>query len=192
MKSILIGLLSMSLAGPLAARQNPAAAQPTPTPQKSVSSQLGLHAFPAKGQNPEQQQTDELACYSWAQQDTGFDPLAALMATQPAKSPPPATEASPAAASQRAGAKGAAKSAAGGAVIGAIAGDPKVRQSARPVVASEGDSPRNELKRKHNNELKCRLSNKLNSNRKQGHNHKLAWTVSRGPTVPAWRRRDIR
>jgi hypothetical protein len=32
------------------------------------------YAYPTKGQNPEQQQQDHFACYSWAKQQTGVDP----------------------------------------------------------------------------------------------------------------------
>lgn len=124
MKGLLIGLFSVLFAGPLVAQQSAASAQAADAPQKSISSRLGLHAFPAKNQTREQQQTDELACYNWAQQDTGFDPVAALTDAQSAKSSPPTTAAQPSGAPQGAGAKGAARGAAGGAAIGAIAGDP--------------------------------------------------------------------
>jgi hypothetical protein len=124
MKGLFMGFFSMLLAAPLVAQQSAAPAQAAETPQKSISARLGLHAFPAKNQTREQQQTDELACYSWAQQDTGFDPLAALTAAQSGTTSPPATSTQPSAASQGAGAKGAARGAAGGAAIGAIAGDP--------------------------------------------------------------------
>ena len=33
--------------------------------------------YPAKGQSPEKQKSDEAACYSWAVQQTGFDPAKA-------------------------------------------------------------------------------------------------------------------
>jgi hypothetical protein len=36
--------------------------------------------YPAKGQTPQQQKSDEAACHAWAVQQTGFDP---------AKPPPP-------------------------------------------------------------------------------------------------------
>lgn len=116
-------ILSALVAGPLPAQQNP---QPTQLQSagasKTISSQLGLHAFPAKGQSREQQQTDELACYSWAKQDAAFDPLAALTAAaQPASAKPGAAPASNA--PQGAGVKGAARGAAAGAAVGAIAGD---------------------------------------------------------------------
>ena len=69
------------------------------------------YAFPAKGQTPEQQKTDEAACHSWAIQQTGFDPAKPPPA---AASPTTATGTTPGA-----GAKGAAK----GAVVGGIVGD---------------------------------------------------------------------
>ena len=34
------------------------------------------YVYPAKGQTPQQQQSDEAACYTWAVQQTGFDPAA--------------------------------------------------------------------------------------------------------------------
>jgi uncharacterized protein YcfJ len=43
--------------------------------------------YPARGQSPEQQQTDTAECNSWAQQTTGVNPMA--LAEQMANSPPP-------------------------------------------------------------------------------------------------------
>jgi hypothetical protein len=68
-------------------------------------------AYPAKGQNPQQQASDDGACYSWAKQQTGVDPA------QAAAAPPPAQAQS----GQRV--RGAAGGAAAGAVVGAVAGD---------------------------------------------------------------------
>ena len=124
MKCLSIGLLTMIIASSLQAQQDQVLSQTAQPQQKSISNQLGLHAFPAKGQSREQQQTDELACYNWAQQDTGFDPLAALKAVPSAKNPPSTIGAQPSGTQQNAGAKGAVRGAAGGAAIGAIAGDP--------------------------------------------------------------------
>ncbi|KWR89304.1 hypothetical protein [Cupriavidus sp. IDO] len=64
-------------------------------------------AYPAKGQNPQQQASDDGACYSWAKQQTGVDPA------QAAAAPPPAQAQS----GQR------VRGAAAGAVVGAVAGD---------------------------------------------------------------------
>jgi len=69
------------------------------------------YVYPAKGQTPEKQKGDEAACYSWAVQQTGFDP---------AKPPPSAAAPTTATGTQPgAGARGAAK----GAVVGGIMGD---------------------------------------------------------------------
>lgn len=68
-------------------------------------------AYPAKGQSPQQQASDDGACYGWAKQKTGVDPVAV------AQAPPPAQ----AHGGQRI--RGAAGGAATGAVAGAIAGD---------------------------------------------------------------------
>jgi hypothetical protein len=97
------------------------AQQPAPTGPQSMSNSLGLHAFPAKNQTLEQQQQDEMACYNWAKQDSGFDPVAAFTAQQQAPQPQAASPAKPQ--TQGAGVKGAAGGAATGAVVGAIAGD---------------------------------------------------------------------
>ena len=65
------------------------------------------YVYPAKGQTPEKQKSDESACYSWAVQQTGFDP---------AKAPPPAAAAPTTATGTTAGA--GARGAAKGAVVG--------------------------------------------------------------------------
>jgi hypothetical protein len=120
-------VLSFLLANPVPAQQNPQPVQPSqPAAGKTISSQLGLHAFPAKGQSREQQQTDEIACYGWAKQDTSFDPLAALTAAAQSSNNSAANSgATPASGTpQGAGAKGAARGAAAGAAVGAAAGDP--------------------------------------------------------------------
>jgi hypothetical protein len=76
----------------------------TPPPDPAAS--LGLHAYPASGQAPALQQKDERACYSWAQQNTGFDPLAPSPGAASSGRPPAA--------------RGAAKGAAVGAVTGSV------------------------------------------------------------------------
>src|SRR5690606_7472678 len=80
---------------------------------KSLSSSLGLYVFPAKGQDQATQDTDEAACYKWAMNQTGFDPMnpTKVQATQVDKSP------------DGTAVVGAAGGAAAGAAIGAIAGD---------------------------------------------------------------------
>ena len=60
--------------------------------------------YPAKGQTPEQQKSDEAACYTWAVQQTGFDPAKPPAQQQAAKPPTTATGTKPGA-----GARGAAQ-----------------------------------------------------------------------------------
>ena len=40
----------------------------------SASVHAGLYVYPSKGQSAEQQQKDEAACHTWAQQQTGVNP----------------------------------------------------------------------------------------------------------------------
>ncbi len=73
-----------------------------------------LIVYPTKGQSQDQMEKDKFECYSWAKQQTGFDP----MQTPQATAPPPQQEA------QQGGVvRGGARGAALGAVGGAIAGD---------------------------------------------------------------------
>ena len=79
----------------------------------TLSSGLGLYVFPSQQQDQATQEADEMACYNWAKQQSGVDPLnlpeieAAQVDTSPDGS----------------AVVGAAKGAAAGAAIGAIAGD---------------------------------------------------------------------
>ena len=69
--------------------------------------------YPAKGQSEDQMEKDKYQCYSWAKNQTGFDP----MKTPTASSPPPKKQA------QKGGAgRGAVGGAAAGAVVGGITG----------------------------------------------------------------------
>lgn len=78
-----------------------------------ISKSLGVYVFPSKNQDAQTQQADETACYAWAKEQTGYDPLN-----------PPKIEAAPVDKSpDGAAVRGAARGAAGGAAIGAIAGD---------------------------------------------------------------------
>jgi len=79
----------------------------------SLNKSLGVYVFPAKDQKPEQQAADEQACYSWAVEQSGVDPL-----NMPATKPD-SVEKGPDGSAVR----GAAKGAVAGAAIGAIAGD---------------------------------------------------------------------
>jgi len=81
-----------------------------------ASPTLGDDAFiyPNKGQSKKQQDKDKYECYSWAKQQTGFDPMAQPTAT----APPPAQEAK-----QGGVVKGTARGALVGVAVGAIAGN---------------------------------------------------------------------
>jgi len=79
----------------------------------TIGSGLGLYVFPSNDQNKEQQDADEFACYKWAKEQTGIDPIN-----------PPEVEAEQVDRSADGTAvRGAARGAAAGAAIGAIAGD---------------------------------------------------------------------
>lgn len=84
------------------------------TPNTStLGSGLGLYVFPSKNQSQATQDADESACYKWAKEQTGVDPInpPKIDAKQVDKSP------------DGTAIVGAAGGAAAGAAIGAIAGD---------------------------------------------------------------------
>ncbi len=80
--------------------------EPPPSRSQSMSKSLGLHTFPAKDQTVAQQQKDEMTCYDWARQDSGYDPIAA--ATAQAQTTPAQPTVPPTPSTKGAGAKGAA------------------------------------------------------------------------------------
>jgi hypothetical protein len=82
--------------------------------------------YPAKGQTPEKQKSDEAACYTWAVQQSGFDPAKPPPAQAAAAPPTTATGTTPGA-----GLRGAA----GGAVVGGLMGDSGTGAAAGAVVA---------------------------------------------------------
>ncbi|HVI76354.1 MAG TPA: glycine zipper family protein [Anaeromyxobacteraceae bacterium] len=88
--------------------------------------------YPAKGQTAETQTKDKGECYTWASQQSGYDPVAA--ANQQAQQGQTGTGSS-----QSGGAvRGAAKGAAAGAAIGAIAGDPGTGAAAGAAAGGMG------------------------------------------------------
>ncbi len=93
-------VLALLAAGCVAAEPVPPG---PPGPPPSYAAWLGLVAYPARGQSPEQQRDDDFACYQWAGQETRIDPGAPAPA-----GPPPGS--------------GVASGAATGAVAGAILG----------------------------------------------------------------------
>ena len=91
------------------------------------------YVYPAKGQTAEKQKSDEAACYSWAVQQTGFDPAKPPPATAAAAPPTTATGTTPGA-----GAKGAVK----GAVVGEVVGGDAGAGAAAGAVVARGASRR--------------------------------------------------
>jgi len=79
----------------------------------ALNKKLGVYIFPAKNQNAEQQQKDELYCYEWAKTNSGIDPEN-MQAVKPD---------SVQTGRQGEVVGGAAKGAAAGAAVDAIAGD---------------------------------------------------------------------
>ena len=73
--------------------------------------------YPAAGQSAEQMERDRFECYTWARDQSGFDPMAIPVAT----SPPPQQQAGGSVAGGAA--RGGLLGAGAGAAIGAIAGD---------------------------------------------------------------------
>jgi hypothetical protein len=69
-----------------------------------------LMVFPKAGQSAQQQEQDKFACYSWAKDQSGFDPMAQPTAT----APPPQSEAKKG---------GIGRGAVRGTAVGAILGD---------------------------------------------------------------------
>jgi len=112
LKLFLMGVVAAALASPAAAQQ---------------------YVYPAKGQSPDQQKKDESACYSWAVQQTGFDPAKAPPPQAAAQPPTTATGTTPGA-----GVRGAAR----GAVVGEIVADDARTGAAAGAVAARGQSRR--------------------------------------------------
>lgn len=85
----------------------------TTSNNSSIASGLGLYVFPAKKQSQTTQNDDETACYTWAKQQTGVDPM----------NPPKVAAEQVNTAPNGSAIKGGAGGAAAGAAIGAIAGN---------------------------------------------------------------------
>lgn len=79
----------------------------------SLGSSLGLYVFPSKNQSQTKQDSDETACFKWAKEQTGVDPM----------NPPKVEAAQVDRSADGTAIRHAAGGAAAGAAIGAIAGD---------------------------------------------------------------------
>jgi Glycine-zipper domain len=80
---------------------------------QGIADGLGLYVFPSNDQDQATQDADEMACFKWAKERTGFDPL----------NPTQVVAAEADTSLDGSAVKGAARGAAAGAAIGAIAGD---------------------------------------------------------------------
>ncbi len=80
---------------------------------QSIAKGLGMYIFPSNDQDQVTQDADESACYKWAIQQTGYDPL----------NPTQVVGATVDKSVDGTAVRGSARGAAGGAAIGAIAGD---------------------------------------------------------------------
>jgi len=85
----------------------------------AVADAQGLYVYPARGQSPQQEESDKGQCYGWAVQQSGFNPADPQVGGPP---PPPAYSPQPQA-PQGGMFRGAMGGAALGAVGGAIGGD---------------------------------------------------------------------
>ncbi|MGB8240117.1 MAG: hypothetical protein WCE66_03695 [Azonexus sp.] len=91
------------------------------------------YVYPAKGQSPQQQKSDEAACRSWAIQQSGYDPAKPPPKQAVATQPTTATGTTPGA-----GLRGAAR----GAVVGEIVGGDASTGAAVGAAAAAGQSRR--------------------------------------------------
>jgi hypothetical protein len=91
------------------------------------------YVYPAKGQSPQQQKSDESACYSWAVQQSGFDPAKPPPQQAAAAPPTTATGTTPGA-----GMRGAAR----GAIVGSALGGDAGTGAAVGAAAARGQSRR--------------------------------------------------
>jgi len=97
-------------------------AQTQQAQQTTLAATMNVYVFPTKGQNSQQQSTDEAACYDWAVQNTGSDPFALQKQAQQQQQQAQQAQQQIDQAGKGAGAKGAVGGAAAGALIGEIAG----------------------------------------------------------------------
>ena len=47
----------------------------TPAPSTTFAKSLGIYVFPAKDQDQATQEKDDAACYKWAVEQSGVDPI---------------------------------------------------------------------------------------------------------------------
>ncbi len=90
----------------------------------TIAKSLGLYVFPSKNQNAKTQDADETACFKWAKEQTGYDPI------NPTKVEAKKVDRSVDGSAVRGAARGAAAGDAGeGAAIGAVVGGLRGRRA---------------------------------------------------------------
>ncbi len=96
-----------------------------PPPPFSAAQKIGMFVYPKNNQTNDQQLTEEYACYTQVQQQTGINPDAGAPSGPSSADIQAAQQQAAANAPQAQGgrARGAAKGAAGGAAVGAITGN---------------------------------------------------------------------
>ena len=109
----IIAIIFMVSVNLLHAQEPTTPTAPASETSTNISQGLGLYVFPANEQDKTTQDADEMACYKWAMEQTGFDPInpPEIQAEQVDRAP------------DGTAIRGAARGAAAGAAIGAIAGD---------------------------------------------------------------------
>ncbi len=109
---IALSVLAVALPATAAAQGGPSTVPPSTNPADRV-------VYATEGQDAEQQMNDQLACYNWASEQTGWDPHVAYKALEADHGQALAQYQS----TQGSAVRGAAKGALAGLAIGAIAGD---------------------------------------------------------------------
>jgi hypothetical protein len=141
---------------------------PASSPPPALASSVGLMAYPSKGQDAKTQNIDEGACYSWAKQQSGYDPGAPPPTATAAKAAPPPAQPT------GARAKGAVRGAAAGAVVGEIADDDAGKGAAYGAAAGvvAGGARNREAKRQQ--EAQAQAANQQAQAQADQHNAQIA------------------
>lgn len=130
-----------------------------------LSKGLGLYVFPGEGQDATQQEADEMECFKWAKDQTGYDPLN-----------PTQVEAAAADTSLDGSAvAGAARGAAAGAAIGAIVGD----AGKGAAIGATAGALRGRRARKYGDQKEQQANNQAadDANKKMEEDYKRAFSV---------------
>jgi outer membrane lipoprotein SlyB len=110
---ILVLLLGFSNAIHSQTTPLPTTLDPSKMTYNQISQSLKLFVYPSKGQSKDKQKADEYACYKWAMEQSGVDPMSTTKTEVAPKQEGPTG----------AGVTGAAKGAIVGTAIGSVSGD---------------------------------------------------------------------